>query len=81
MEDFKKNIQEIIDSSNTSNKYSEHIIHFSYENKDLAYSKIDNQLIPHLKESADIGSIGVAFGMLIGKMHCLKKKAKITLLN
>ena len=43
------------------------LVCFSYENKDLAYSKIDNQLIPHLKESADIGSIGVAFGMLIDK--------------
>lgn len=38
---------------------------FLYDNKELAYSKIDNQLIPHLKETNDVRSVGIAFGMLI----------------
>lgn len=43
------------------------LVCFTYNDKDLAHSKISTQLIPHLKELNDIGSIGVAFGMLVGE--------------
>lgn len=43
------------------------LVCFNYKDKDLAHSKINTQLIPHLKELNDIGSIGIAFGMLVGE--------------
>ena len=64
-------IQELMKKSGLSEQLCtdifEILICFSYNDKELAHSKINTQLIPHLKDTNDIGIIGIAFGMLIGE--------------
>ncbi len=66
-----KIIQELIKKSGLSEQLCtdifEILVCFSYNDKELAHSKINTQLIPHLKDTNDIGIIGIAFGMLIGE--------------
>lgn len=49
---------------------------FLYNNPTLAYEKIEKDLIPHLEEVNDIGSVGVAFGMLVNE-NALSKEESI----
>lgn len=69
IDNSKEIIQELIDKSGLSKQLCtdvfEILVCFSYNDKELAYSKIDTQLIPHLKETANLSDIGIAFGMLI----------------
>lgn len=67
----EKIIQDLMTKSGLSEQICtdvfEILVCFAYNDKELAYSKINNQLVPHLRETQDIGSIGVAFGMLINE--------------
>ena len=56
----KSNLSEII----CSDVY-DILIDFKNSERILAYNKIENALIPHLKEEGQYGNVSVAFGMLI----------------
>lgn len=69
--DNEKIIQELMIKSGLPKQICtdvfEILVCFTYNDKELAHSKINTQLIPDLKELNDIGCIGIAFGMLIGE--------------
>lgn len=75
-----KIIQELVDKSGLSYELCtdvfEILVCFLYNDKKLAYSKIEEQLIPHLKKNPNIGDIGIAFGMLIAENALSEEESK-----
>lgn len=76
--DKNKIIQELMQESNLSQQICTDIynilLDFRDNNKDNAYLKINNTLIPHLKEEGNAYNLGVAFGMLIDEEYALTKE-------
>lgn len=72
-------VQELMAKSGLSKQICTDIVEiflcFSFNDRNSAYSKIESQLIPHLKETQDIGNIGIAFGMLIDEKALTQEEA------